>query len=366
MDEVVGPETSDGLHQPNAVTYMQRFLSSAAQMDTAGIEESLDGGFALGSFEHVVDSWLFPTLEALGEGWARGEIDVAGEHAASHAVHRRLSAAFDAAGSRSRGPAVVVGLPSGSQHDLGALAFATAIRRRGMDVLYLGANVPVSSWEAAVRSRDARAAVLSVVTPEDRPAAVAVAERLLSQAPAPMVCAGGASAANLADGVQTLASSIGAAAQELDELVHANRRLVHPAAGRTGPPRRAIAAAAAMPRPEPTPVTIPVSSGSASGRGSPCSHVMWRSRSRSSVSRGHRPLQDGVKRAGQQAGHAFTFKVDEDGAGGAAPRGESILNAAGVALVAGDVKRLTRARRTAPAWSPGAEPASPAHGCGRS
>ena len=127
----------------------------------------------------------FPTLEALGEGWARGEIDVAGEHAASHAVHRRLSAAFDAAGSRSRGPAVVVGLPSGSQHDLGALAFATAIRRRGMDVLYLGANVPVSSWETAVRSREARAAVLSVVTPEDRPAAVAVAERLLSQAPVP-------------------------------------------------------------------------------------------------------------------------------------------------------------------------------------
>ena len=219
-DEVVGRDTSDGLQPPNAVTYRRRFLSSAAQMDTAGIEESLDGGFALGSFEHVVDSWLFPTLQALGEGWARGEIDVAGEHAASHAVHRRLSAAFDAAGSRSRGPAVVVGLPSGSQHDLGALAFATAIRRRGLDVLYLGANVPVSSWEAAIRSREARAAVLSVVTPEDRPAAAAVAERLLSQAPAPIVCAGGASAANVSGGVQTLASSIGAAAQELDQLVH--------------------------------------------------------------------------------------------------------------------------------------------------
>jgi len=220
LDQVVGPETSTGPHPPNAVTYMQRFLSSAEQMDTAGIEESLDGGFALGSFEHVVDSWLFPTLEALGEGWARGEIDVAGEHAASHAVHRRLSAAFDAAASRSRGPAVVVGLPSGSQHDLGALAFATAIRRRGMDVLYLGANVPVSSWEAAVRSREARAAVMSVVSPKDRPSAIAVAERLLSQALVPTVCAGGASAANLAGGVQTLASSIGLAAQELDQLTH--------------------------------------------------------------------------------------------------------------------------------------------------
>jgi MerR family transcriptional regulator, light-induced transcriptional regulator len=220
LEEVVAPETSAGLPQPNAVTYMQLFLSSAAQLDTAGIEESLDGGFSLGSFEHVVDSWLFPALEALGEGWARGEIDVAGEHAASHAVHRRLSAAFDAAGSRSRGPAVVVGLPSGSQHDLGALAFATAVRRRGMDVLYLGADVPVSSWEAAVRSRRARAAVLSVVTPQDRPAAVAVAERLLGRTPAPIVCAGGASAADLAGGIQTLASSIGEAAQELDQLAH--------------------------------------------------------------------------------------------------------------------------------------------------
>lgn len=89
-----------------------------------------------------------------------------------------------------------------------------------MDVLYLGANVPVSSWETAVRSREARAAVLSVVTPEDRSAAVAVAEQLLSQTPAPIVCAGGASAANLAGEVQTLASSIAAAAQELDQLVH--------------------------------------------------------------------------------------------------------------------------------------------------
>lgn len=220
LDEVVGRETSEGVQQPDAVTHMQRFLTSAAQLDTAGIEESLDGGFALGSFEQVVDSWLFPTLAALGEGWARGEIDVAGEHAASQAVHRRLSAAFDAAGNRSRGPAVVVGLPSGSQHDLGALAFATAIRRRGLDVLYLGANVPVSSWEAAVRSRHARAAVMSVVTAQDRPAAIAVAERLLGQSPVPIVCAGGASAANLARGVQTLAPRIGAAAQELDQLAN--------------------------------------------------------------------------------------------------------------------------------------------------
>ena len=221
LDSPTSSAPVSGPIEPNATTFTERFLAAAAQLDIAGIEESLDGGFSLGSFEHVIDSWLFPTLGALGEGWARGDIDVAGEHAASHAVHRRLSAAFDAAGSRSRGPAVVVGLPAGSQHELGALAFATATRRRGLNVLYLGANVPVGSWETAVRSHAARAAVLAVVTPKDRPAAVIVAERLAAHELAPIVCTGGAAGADLTEGVRALAPSIGAAAAELDELTHA-------------------------------------------------------------------------------------------------------------------------------------------------
>ncbi len=219
-EPVASPETSSRTEETQSATFTQQFLTCAAQLDVAGIEASLDGGFSLGSFEHVADTWLFPTLVALGDGWATGQVDVAGEHMASHAVHRRLSAAFEAAGSRSRGPSVVVGLPPGSHHHLGALAFATAIRRRGLDVLYLGADVPVSSWTTAVRGRSARAAVLSVVTPEDRSPALEVAEQLLAADVVPLVCAGGASGADVAAGVHSLAMSLGAAAQELDELLH--------------------------------------------------------------------------------------------------------------------------------------------------
>ena len=203
----------------DAAAYTELFLTSAARMDTAGIEESLDAGFALGSFEHVVDSWLFPTLEALGEGWAHGEIDVAAEHAASHAVHRRLSGAFEAAGSRSRGPAVVVGLPPGSLHELGALAFGTALRRTGHNVLYLGADVPASSWLAAVQRHHARAAVLAVVTPGDRTAAATVAQLLLQADPDLVVATGGAAGEHLTTGARTLAPTIAAAARELDRLL---------------------------------------------------------------------------------------------------------------------------------------------------
>jgi methylmalonyl-CoA mutase cobalamin-binding subunit len=223
VDRISADGSAEPDGHPNAATYMERFLSSAALMRPPGLDESLDRGFALGSFEHVVDSWLFPTLEALGEGWARGEIDVAGEHAASNAVHRRLAAAFEAAGSRSRGPSVVVGLPPGSRHELGALAFATAIRRRGLDVLYLGADVPAASWRAAVHSHGARAVVLAVVTADDRPAAAAVADQLHRDDDTLLLASGGAAGAALSSDVRTLPVSIAAAAQELDDLLHEDR-----------------------------------------------------------------------------------------------------------------------------------------------
>lgn len=210
-------------HGENAATHMELFLSSAALLDPEGIEESLDRGFALGSFEHVVESWLFPTLEALGESWRRGEVDVAAEHAASAAVHRRLSVAYQAAASRSRGATVLVGLPPGSRHELGALAFATALRRRGVDVLYLGADVPALSWDKAVRTRSARAAVMAVVTAEDRPGAAAVAGRLRCSHPDLVVATGGAFGDRVGTGVLTLAPTVGAAAQQLDLLLEGPR-----------------------------------------------------------------------------------------------------------------------------------------------
>jgi hypothetical protein len=64
--------------QPVPTAQLQRFLSAAASMDSAGIEARLDQAFALGSFEHVAESWLFPALEALGEGWALEEIVLPG------------------------------------------------------------------------------------------------------------------------------------------------------------------------------------------------------------------------------------------------------------------------------------------------
>jgi methanogenic corrinoid protein MtbC1 len=133
-----------------------------------------------------------PALIALGEAWADGHVDVAAEHAASAAVHRRLSALYEAAASGGE-PLVVIGLPPGSRHELGALAFAVALRRSGTGVLYLGPDVPVASWVHVIEQNKARVAIMSIVQVVDRAPGLEVAEALRDIDGGPVLAVGGGS-----------------------------------------------------------------------------------------------------------------------------------------------------------------------------
>jgi MerR family transcriptional regulator, light-induced transcriptional regulator len=69
---------------------------------------------------------------------------------------------------------VLVGLPPGSRHELGALAFATAARRAGLAVLYLGRDLRIDDW--------VRAAGGVTRLPDPLPEAVAVLADLMQRA----------------------------------------------------------------------------------------------------------------------------------------------------------------------------------------
>ena len=88
----------------------------------------------------------------------------------------------------------VVGLPPGGRHELGALAFAVALRRLGVGVLYLGADVPVASWVHVIRQNRARVVILAVVQDTDRLEALEVAEALRAAGYSPVFAVGGRSA----------------------------------------------------------------------------------------------------------------------------------------------------------------------------
>jgi methylmalonyl-CoA mutase cobalamin-binding subunit len=177
---------------------VDRFVRAAAALDAASLTAVLDEMGSRASFEPMVERHLFPALRALGAAWASGAVSVAAEHAASAAVGRWLGTAFEAAAAgRTDAHPILVGLPPGARHELGALAFATACRRAGLAVRYLGADLPAAEWARASRDTDAATAVIGVPTAADADAARAVARALRRASPGLLVAYGGRGAAGI-------------------------------------------------------------------------------------------------------------------------------------------------------------------------
>jgi methanogenic corrinoid protein MtbC1 len=164
----------------------------------------------------VAQRLLFPALRALGDAWAAGDVSVAGEHLASQAVLRRVSAAFEAAATDGSGPRIAVGLPPTGRHEIGALAFATVARRAGMNVVYLGPDLPVADW--LLGSADAAAAVVGVVAQSDVRPALDVAQALMA-AQRPVTVAFGGPAAPDSSGILRLPPDLRAAAAAVRRAV---------------------------------------------------------------------------------------------------------------------------------------------------
>jgi methanogenic corrinoid protein MtbC1 len=190
----------------------QRLVAAASGLDADAVDEVLDDLFSRGSFERVTADLLFPALQRLGDAWAAGVVSVAGEHLTSNAVLRRLGLALDAAASHAGGAPIVVGLPPGGRHELGALAFAVAARRAGIAVAYLGPDLPVADWVAGAAG--ASAAVIGVVSARDRKAALEVARAVRAAHPELVVAFGGRAAPN-EEGVLTLNGSVASAVEAL-------------------------------------------------------------------------------------------------------------------------------------------------------
>jgi len=169
----------------------EAFVRAAERLDSASATAVLDARFALGTFEHVVDDWLMPTLQLVGEEWAHGRLTVAGEHLVSYAVQRRLAAAYEAASGRVDGPTLLIGLPPGSRHELGLLAFAVAARRAGFATVYVGADLPVDDWLRAIEARGATGMVMAVPRNIDITAAQEIVDTVARVHPEVVIGLGG-------------------------------------------------------------------------------------------------------------------------------------------------------------------------------
>lgn len=137
-----------------------RLLVSVRNYDEATVHSVLDEALAAFALETVLSELIFPALRELGDGWVRGELEIAQEHFASSLVRERLLGLARLWG-RGSAPLAILACPPGERHDIGLIAFGLLLRSHGLRILFLGADTPIETLERTVAATPARLVVVA-------------------------------------------------------------------------------------------------------------------------------------------------------------------------------------------------------------
>jgi excisionase family DNA binding protein len=190
------PTPPSGRSTRGQVNYAERLIATLIQGDEAASWSVLEGAMASGSEPEVLYlTALAPAMREIGDRWERGVLTVAEEHRAAAVMQRlvgRLGPMMRRAG-RTRGT-VVIGAPSHDAHSLPVAMLADLLRRRGVAVVDLGADVPVESFAEAVETAPRLLAVAITVSTPDNETAIGEIVRAIRRLTSAPVLVGGVSA----------------------------------------------------------------------------------------------------------------------------------------------------------------------------
>jgi MerR family transcriptional regulator, light-induced transcriptional regulator len=151
---------SEGLFEHLAA----RLLEAIGRYDEAAAHSVLDESLAAFGLEETLRHVVLPTLERVGDGWKRGEIEIGEEHFASNLIRGRLLALARFWG-RGRGPLALLACAPGELHDITLLGFALVLRAHSWRILFLGADTPIATLAQAAKATHPALVVVSSFDP---------------------------------------------------------------------------------------------------------------------------------------------------------------------------------------------------------
>jgi MerR family transcriptional regulator, light-induced transcriptional regulator len=134
-----------GSQEPGGEQYGEwgnKLYDRLIRFQTAEAHETADMIFTLFEFEEAFHRVLAPVMIRVGSEWEAGHITVAQEHYASEFMLLRFHAFLRILPVRESLPKVLCFCPEGELHQLGLMLFGLFLRKRGIEVVYLGPNTP--------------------------------------------------------------------------------------------------------------------------------------------------------------------------------------------------------------------------------
>ncbi len=168
------------------------WLAACLVFDDQAANQTLDQAFSIASPETVCTEVLRKGLVQIGEGWYTGSISVQQEHFASAIAMRRINTLLSAISSTppARPGRILAACPPGEAHDFILLLITYLLRRRGWDMIYLGASVPLDALDVTIQATSPILILSSAQTLNSAASLRSMSENIASQG-VPMAFGGG-------------------------------------------------------------------------------------------------------------------------------------------------------------------------------
>ncbi|RYZ23461.1 MAG: MerR family transcriptional regulator [Chitinophagaceae bacterium] len=148
---------------------VNELLSCMVDMNARGFESLLNRHLAAYGIEDTILQIVFRFLEKTGILWQTGRINPAHEHVVSNIIRQKVITAIEALPLPDADtPLMLLLLPEGEFHELGLLYVNYLLRRKGVPVLYLGANMPLKDALYAARLKEPEAIYLHLTAVHHR------------------------------------------------------------------------------------------------------------------------------------------------------------------------------------------------------
>ncbi len=145
-------------------TIRTQWVTACMSYSESNSEQALNKAFSMFPVESVCMEVLQKGISEIGELWYENRASVQQEHFASSLAMRRINALLSASPTPTHPQTVLVGCPSGEWHTFTPLLLSLFLRRRGLNVVYLSANVPAEHFEETITKVKANLVILVAQT----------------------------------------------------------------------------------------------------------------------------------------------------------------------------------------------------------
>jgi len=123
---------------------VNELIKVMVDLDISGFEKIIDKQIAANGIEKVILRIIFPFFERIGILWQTGHINPAQEHLTTNIIRQKLIVGIDQAKPVLKiKRSFLLFLPEGEHHELGLLLVYYLLKKRGAEIFYIGANVPL-------------------------------------------------------------------------------------------------------------------------------------------------------------------------------------------------------------------------------